>query len=684
MAQIPIGNFGQRIADVPQRVSIPRDQPFTEAQAGINRTLGGIATDMQRQQLEERAKEDREAEQARRAAIHAQTIEAMNRGGDSLADLHDEITNGVRDGTVPKTDAERTFNERAGKLLEGVGTDLPQENRVVLLAELRGTVGKLSNGVRKAVTARDQQDVGSSIDGTLESLQRLYRADPAKATRDAVGMIDTMGPAAGLNPEQIQKKKQTWLENTQFTAGYELVSAGRDNRAQLDAAEKAIASGLPNLDPQKRAVLMDRISTYRLALDQRAEVAAQRAAREEERRLKKAEAEFTVFQTMADKGTVLDPNYIDRAITATAGTPYSAGIKALAQQAKETGGLAAQPLATQQRALDEVSAQIAQRGRSPELDKRKDQIEKVLRGSQQDLDRDGLRAGLERGVITELVPLDQSKGMPGVIQQLQARVPLAQRVSVWAGRQVSPMTDDEAAQFKHQLDALPVKERSGMVAALAQAVGPQVAQGLAAQLDKKDKGLALAFAFSGAQTTAGRYTSELVLRGQQAKADGTSTKGEKQPDVKAAQWSARIAAQLDGLFPAQTLTDQTREAALLIAHGLASESGGRLRDRDLERAVGFAVGGSIVEHNGRNIPLPAGIDQDMLDKRLGSVSADEITKQAPEGLVRAGGVPMPVAEFVKTLPGQQLMYAAPGKFAVIVGGRPVLNGQGRPILIGVQ
>jgi len=182
-----------------------------------------------------------------------------------------------------------------------------------------------------------------------------------------------------------------------------------------------------------------------------------------------------------------------------------------------------------------------------------------------------------------------------------------------------------------------------MVATLAQAIGPQAAQGLAVQMDKKDKGMALAFAFSGSQTTEGRFTSELLLKGQQAKLDGTSTKGEKQPDLKPAQWSAHIAAELDGVFPAQTLTDQTREAAVLIAHGIASEQGGRLSTKDLDRAVRLAVGESVVEHNGRKVLLPAGVDEDMLAKRLRSISAEELAKQAPEGQVRAGGVPMPVA-----------------------------------------
>lgn len=688
MATIPMGNFGQTVARPAPMPTIPRGDAIGQAVDRTGQIAFNVVTDMAQQQtrlqLQDAAEQKRKDEEAQHAAIRAQTITALTGTKDKLADLHDQITQGVLDGSVPKDKAESEYASQSAKVLEGIGTDLPEAQRGIVLAELNGDAARLGNSVRKTVRQRDRQDVTSGISQTLEYLQRQYRADPAKATQQAMDLVDQLGPHSTLNPEQLAKLKQSWKEGTQYTAGYELVSAGRADRKMLDAAEKTITTGLPDIDPQKRATLLDRIAAYRLHLDQKAELAAARAQREAERRLKLAEAEFNTFQVMADKGTILDPAYIDRALTATSGTPYQSGVRALAQQAKDMGGLAAQPVQQQQMLLDQVNALIAQRGRSPELDKRKDQIEKVLRGSQQDLYRDGLRAGLERGVITDLKPLDQSGGIPGLIQQLQARVPLAQRVSMWAGRQVSPMTDEEAAQLKHQLDALPAKERSGMVATLAQAIGPQAAQGLAVQMDKKDKGMALAFAFSGSQTTEGRFTSELLLKGQQAKLDGTSTKGEKQPDLKPAQWSAHIAAELDGVFPAQTLTDQTREAAVLIAHGIASEQGGRLSTKDLDRAVRLAVGGSVVEHNGRKVLLPAGVDEDMLAKRLRSISAEELAKQAPEGQVRAGGVPMPVADFVKTLPGQQLMYAAPGKYVVIVSGRPVLNAKGQPIIVGVQ
>ena len=105
----------------------------------------------------------------------------------------------------------------------------------------------------------------------------------------------------------------------------------------------------------------------------------------------------------------------------------------------------------------------------------------------------------------------------------------------------------------------------------------------------------------------------------------------------------------------------------------------------MKRAINLASGGDVVEHNGRKIPLPAGIDTDMLDKRLRSVTAEEVKQQSPTGTVRAAGVEMPAADFVKSLPGAELSYAGRGRYNVLVGGRPVMSGDGKkPIVIGVQ
>ena len=676
MATIPIGNFGQAVARPAPMPTVPRGDPI--GQAGERTALIGakVVNDMAQQQAlqqqQEAAEQKRKDDEIQHAAIRAKTITALTGTKDKLADLHDQITQGVLDGSVPKEKAESEYAAQSAKVLEGIGTDLPEAQRGIVQAELTGDAARLGNSVRKAVTQRDRQDVTSGISQTLEYLQRQYRADPAKATQQAMSMVDQLGPHSTLNPEQLAKLKQTWKEGTQFTAGYELVSAGRADRKMLDAAEKSITSGLPDIDPQKRATLLDRVAAYRLHLDQKAELAAARVQRESERRLKLAEAEFKTFQTMADKGTVLDQAYIDRVIKTTSGTPYQAGVRMLAQQARDAGGLAAQPLRTQQMLLDQVDAEIAQRGRSPQLDARREQIAKVLYGSRQDFERDGLRAGLERGVISSLQPLDLTKGFPATLAQLRDRTPQAERVGMWAGRVVSPMTAEEAAQLKTQLDVLAPKDRAGMLSALAETVGPAGAQAMAAQLDKHDKPLALALAAGAQRTTQGRTVAELILRGAQAIKD----KGVKEDTASEFGLKAQLAKEVGDAIPGSA-RENVLAAARLIYLGKQAEGDTVGPDG----AIRLAIGGTLVEHNGKRLPVPAGVD---LGQALRSYPKNAIAGQTKDGMVyldRGNG--MSVDVFVSGLPGMALEPVGFGRYVVRAGGSLATNADHRPIVVEV-
>jgi hypothetical protein len=247
---------------------------------------------------------------------------------------------------------------------------------------------------------------------------------------------------------------------------------------------------------------------------------------------------------------------------------------------------------------------------------------------------------------------------------------------------VSPLSADEAETLGSHLKQLPAKDRAGALVALSQAMPPEQAQALAQQIDAKDKATALALAKSSSKTTEGRFISELILLGADAKRDGTSTKGDKAPDIKANKWKAFAANELAGVFPNAQHAEKVRDAAELIMHGIAAEAGGRLDDDDMRRAVRLAVGGSIIEHAGRKIPMPAGKSDEDLRAALGNGAA--IAAQAPGGVVRVGGVEMQVADFAKSLPGQALVAVRPGTFAVEAGGRYVTNSAGKPILITIR
>lgn len=696
MAQIPLGNFGQTAAGTGPLVQFQRGDPIGAAAERTGQIAFGVAADAAEREMrahEEQVREEqRQAKEAQQAALRAKTITALTGGKNALANLSDEITQGVIDGTVEKDKAESSYSERARKIVDDIGHDLPPEHLAIVQAELGGNAATLGNGVRRAVTQRDRLDVTAGISQTLEYLQRLYRENPAKATQQAMQTLDQLGPFSTLNPEQVQRAKQTWKEGTQYTQAFEMVSAAKQSPKLLDAAQGAI-DALPDLDPQKRAALTDRIDNYREGIQRRADAARERSLREQDARERKAVAMTAQAADLALQGT-LSADYVDALIAGTRGTSSAPSVQQLLARQRETGALAIQPLAQQQAALDAVRADIARNGTSPEREHALRKVTAVVNASEAEAEKDDVRAYLARaGQGRTIEPLDFGGGVQGMTSQLAGRAKLAQDVAQFTGKPSSGLLPEEEAQAVKSLQALAPRDRSVAVAAIAGALGAKAAQGLAAHVEKQDKTLGLEFAYASDMTTAGRHTSELIARGAQAMKDGTSTKGEKQPDLKAAQWQANIAAQLEGVYPTQALADKTREAATLIMHAIASEQGGKLTQDDMERAVRLATNsGALVERGpplwrpdgkgGRALlPLPAGMDEDMLDKRLQAITPADLNA-GPR--VIAGGVPMPTADFVKSLPGQSLMFAAPGRYVVIVGGRPVLNEQGRPVIVRMQ
>lgn len=623
------------------------------------------------QDAQERQRQKAIADAAQRQA----DLLTLNQGKDALRDAHDEIANNIANGTLDKSAAETTWRERAAQLTGENVARLGAPYQDLARRELEGLSLNLGNSVRRVVEKRNQSDIQAGIDQTLEYQARQYATDPAKATEAATATIASLGPFSGWTPEQLQRKAQAWKEGTQYTQAYAAVSAGRSDRKALDAAEKMIAD-LPDLDPQKRAALMDRSQAYRLHLDQQDELRAARAQRQAEATLKKAEAAFNTFQTLADKGGVLDPAYIDQVSRLTAGTPYQAGVVALAKQAVETGGFAAQPIEHQRAALQALDTQIAQQGRNPTLDKHRNKLEGVLRASEADLKADPLNAALQRGVITSVAPLNLSGGVAGLVQQLGTRSEQARTVETWAGTAVSPLLKSEADSVSGMLRGMPADQRATALEALAGTMTPKQAQALAGQLDGNDKALGLALAYGAAQTNFDRPVSELILRGQIALKEAKTVK----LDDKAEEGlTAMLDKELGGAIVNPEQAQRVREAAKLIWAGKAAE-GQRI---DPANAIRLAVGGAVADHNGAKVVLPAGMDESALRQRLQSFTPDNFAGQLPDGKAYVRGQAMDAAQFVASLPGAQLRTLARGRFAVVSGGAIVTNARMQPVVVEV-
>lgn len=671
MATIPLGNFGNAIASPAPRPNItPAAYSVGE---GLQRVadkaaqaIGGMMEEQKRQaDLLGRARA------ANSALDHEMAIDG----------IADEIDSGIASGAIKYQDAQSIYKERVGQIqapdMSGVDpVTVENYSRQVKRLQFRG-----ENRIGGIVQKAEQVDFRAQTDGILDKLGKqagLPGSDMAAITAQ-IDASDEIGRRA--YGSAWEKRKQDWKDNSWDARLNQQAMGVRDSLQGINALQKQVTEGefADKLDSNRRNSLVAKLDAYKTSIIQRNEAAAARAARQQEVALKRAEAEFNTFQSLSDKGTIIAPEYVDRAIAATKGTPYQAGIVALAKQAQETGGLASKSIREQDAALTQIDTLIAQRGRTPELDKRREQIEKVRNASKADLKENGLRAGLERGVITELAPIETStpEAMAG---SLSKRLSQAEHVSAWAGKPVSPLDASEADQVRGILEALPPKQRSAAVATIAQSVGPRYASAISEQLDSKDKALSLAFATAGSKTTAGRFTSELILKGATAIKDGTAMKDDK----KVTGWKATIAQEIDGAFPDERAATAVKEASYFIAAGLAAENGGSVGSSDLKRAVSLAIGGEIIERGGKKLPIPAGIDAGEFETRVRNYPVSDIVRQSAGGKVRAGGVEISAEEFATSIPGQELIYAGPGRYAVIVKGRPVTNSAGRPIIIGVK
>jgi len=711
MARIPIEPTGRVIPQGPgQGWRVPAGafdsggEALARAGQAVGRMAGQTLDDEQRvQEQQQREEKQRWREEQHRMSAAAdkaeQAREAMALIGaeDALATAQEEITDGLRTGKVPKDKAEELWAERSSKIVGAATPQFRTDRRELVQAQLQSGVNKMGRGVAQAREQRDRQDVTVDIDGILEAASRGYARDPAQATARVETALRDLGPTSLYSPQELARKGQAWKETAQYTSALGAVNgARRDNRA-LQSVEKMLSSPrFADMDERQKTTLLGQIDNYRASND----AAALRAQHSAEIRAaaadRKARLVVDGVQKLADGGMFVDPQWGAEQIAKLKNMPeHQAMAVALLKGAQAGNGLARQPLATQRATLDVLNAEIAQKGNNEQRADRLAKVEKVVRSTEADIKSDQLRGWIKRSPddAAEFRPLNTSS-LQALAQSFAARMPIAEHAAVWSGEPVSPLVNEEVGPVRKLIEVLPVKERAAALGTLAQALPPLARAGLAKQLDKDDKALGFALAAAGTGTQAGMQAAELTLKGQQALKDKTAVKDDK----ALTGWTATIATDLAGVYPNEEQSQGTADAAYMIAAGLAHDNGGTVSGKQLRRAVQMAAGGEIIEHNGRRLPLPAGITEDMLEKRLRAVSVIEIAQQSMPrpaaagalvdlgtATVRAAGVQVPVRDFIAKLPGAELVYAGPGQYNVLVGGRPVLDSEGRRrITIRVQ
>lgn len=674
MARIDLGNFGNVTA---------RPGPVVQSDpnaygAGVGRALQqagsiGMAT-AEREQAVADAEERqrlREAEQeAKAAAREAKRVKALTAQAEvsnGLADLQDELQRGLDDDTIPKDKAVEWFAERSTKLVDGGIKNVDPENQELVRATVLGDIGRGRANVIKLVRQRDQKDIRAGGLAFFEQMQRQAARGPAEAD-DAIAKVREFWTAtharAGEDAAQAQQRIQQFAERVRYTQATALVNA--DPGAAMRALKDP--NYLPELDPQQRTSLIQTADVRVTQAANRAEI----AARANERRM---EREWTAVSTVLDAGKALDPAYADSVLKKFKGTAYEGALRQLMAEGPANAAFAGQPVPMQARALEELQGKMNREGATPEQVKAYKKAEAAHKAALADIKADPYMAAAERGVITELTPL-QLTDISSLGPQLAKRSQQAGQVSQWVGQEVSLLRPDEAKKVGEVLQAMPAKDRAASLAGLAKTMTPGQMRAMAQQFGAKDDTLAAAaiLAAQNARTTAGRQASEIVLAGADALKEQRVKLDRPQTDVR-----QEIDTVLRGAFASEAAHRAASDAAFAAYAGLVAEGKGG----DVEQAVRLVTGG-IMERGGQKLVKPYGWSDDQVEDALGRIDAAKLSTLTGGQPARVGDKALKPEELAPLVRAATLGPSSkPGAYTLSIGGRMVMV-DGRPLIVPLE
>lgn len=662
-------NFGNVVAQPAQAVQVPQLDVSSGTQA-VASTLAGINNDAAHRQLVL----DEKQRTAQAALKLAQT-------SNSIQDAHQQVAQGVMDGSIPVDKAESTLSDQVNKIKGDALGYFNPEQQPEMDAHLSGLAGTAQRSLGEVVFKKKQQETASTIDQFGEQVSReAMRSGPQWASDKFGAMVDFTGQAAGLNEEQQAKLKQSFkgrVHNQYFEGQAVNALTAMDIPALQKLQETLNGPDGEVLDPGKRVVLQHQIFGYQqhiLAMQRRDQ---NEADQEQARREALATDTYNKALDISMAGGSLSPDFINQLATAGRGTSVMPNITYLLSGQAQIAGFATKTAEQRGALIDGWKAARANPnvGTDPlsnAMINRAIEMDSKMRAAFTDNPWQAAQTASVIQHAAAMNPADPSSAAQVIAQRMQD----IRKVEQWGGSKVSPLQPQEVETVAKMVRALPMDQAASMLANIGNTVGDaERVAAIGKQMHDKDGTLGLAMMYANAKTTEGRYTAELVLRGEQALRDKTV-----QIDSAAETgWRGQIAKTIRGAYSNREAEDAYVDAAYKITAAQYAKTG----RPDVQNAINLATGG-IAERNGQRVPIPYGMKEDEFDKRINAVGVPDIAPQAPDGKVYAGRTPVPVADFVASLPKATLVHAGHGLYNVRAGTSLITNSAGQRITIKVS
>lgn len=667
--KISLGNFGNTVA---------RQSPGVEAPAaafgvGVSQAAGRLAEGVG--DLGRAIQQNDEAQKRADAAVSLATLD------NEVRDLHDNIGREVEAGTIKASDAISTYRQRVQDLQGQRLGQMDQDTRRLIEANVIRTTGAMERNLQGVVVKRQQSEIGGSLNSLGEQFQRNAMRDLPGSIAQYHGAVDALGPQAGWSPEQITKAKNAFTEGATFNfANATLEGAAQTGNADLIKGAMGKISGPEGeaIDPAKRTALMTKGYGYLNGIEAANVRASEKADREKLARENGAVDAYNKVFDLSAQGRYLSQEAINDLAVATAGTAMAGPAQELVKSQSKVAGFASMSLPQQQAVLERQRAAGSDPkiGVSPVEQQVYKQMDSIYTAGVRAYKENPWQAAQERGVIRD-APAITLGSVQDAQQVIGQRMQQIGQVEVAAGRKVSPLQPDEAQTIGRLVRALPPDQQASALATFGSMMGDaDRVSDLARQMSEKDKTIGMAMAYSNSKTTAGRYTSELILRGERALKDGTA----KIDSAKETGWRAEIAKEIGDATLNQDVRQQWIDAAFLVQASFAADGSGT----DIKRAVNLATGGLREQRDGSKIPRPYGMSDDTFTQRIGTLAPADLSQQAPGGQVFSGKTAIPLEQFIQQLPQASLVHAGQGRYAVRAGQGFVTNGAGQRITIDLN
>jgi len=671
MAEIPLGNFGVRGADPAQRSQV-NTEGFDAVNVALNRAAGaGMA--IAGEALDEQKRQQRAMKQ----------VEAANAIGQAqlkTETVKQQIMQDMREGKLSHEQADKAYQEaiQAVEMPKVEGLD------PVMQAQFDGQIGQLGQRGRIDLMPHiEQAKIGkfqSDIDGILD----------AQSKRAGLPGADIEGINAGIDAMEEQgrmaygdkweAKKRDFIEgNYQNHVQQRLLEAG-DNLSELRAIEHDLAASdgyyAEKIDAGKRLGLQNNISNNISRIEQHNEMLA----------TKREVRAMNVLQDIERQnasGIPPTPDMIDNWKTIGSGTAAAGNIEAKIEQGQQIQQFLKVPIDQQQATIQQMESNLTTNGGSVQDKTNLDSLRRVFDANKKTLTESPLVYSQER-LGAKIEPLDFNAVMQPddggkLFSNLRDRMETVTALQQKHGAEVKPtlLLPQEADALKAQVAKMPPDQQRQFFGGLNKASGggkeykaimQQIAPdepvtAFAGMLASKQESTVIERNFFSPDTkTASKDVSALMLQGNAIIKD----KDAKFPLPKDADFAAQFDQFAGGAFANAPKAYQTGMQSVKAYYaGRAAQDGdvSGMVDPKLMRESINAVLGAPVEHNGKTVLAPWGMDE------------DTFTSKAEASYQQLG--------LSVDFDNINLVPAGDGRYGITSGRAPILK-DGRPVYIEVR